>query len=268
MSERKVISKYYPPDFDPSVLPRRMGEKASQTKIRMMIPMSIRCQVCGEYMGQGKKFNARKETVEGETYLGLKVFRFYIRCTRCSSELTFKTDPKNSTYVADINCVRNFEPWRDSEDVKELPSDDEGEDGDVDAIQLLEARTLEMKAEMDAIDDLDELKSLSAQKDQVNLEELISRRKQDKHVQQPENDFTEKELAEIEQFQNQVQDSSSVLLQPETTVQRDQKPQQTVNDKKRKREDSSDILGDIVLVQKKQKTNKSKKKKKISLVSY
>ena len=31
-----------------------------------------------------------QETVQGETYLGLLIFRFYIRCPRCISEITFK----------------------------------------------------------------------------------------------------------------------------------------------------------------------------------
>ena len=49
-----------------------------------------RCNACGEYIYHGRKFNARKETVEGERYLGIPIFRFYIRCTRCLSEITFK----------------------------------------------------------------------------------------------------------------------------------------------------------------------------------
>ena len=49
-----------------------------------------RCKTCGEYIYKGKKFNARKETVQNEAYLGLPIFRFYIKCTRCLAEITFK----------------------------------------------------------------------------------------------------------------------------------------------------------------------------------
>lgn len=49
-----------------------------------------RCKTCGEYIYKGKKFNARKETVQNEVYLGLPIFRFYIKCTRCLAEITFK----------------------------------------------------------------------------------------------------------------------------------------------------------------------------------
>ena len=42
-----------------------------------MTPYAMRCDTCGEYIYKGKKFNARKETVEGESYYNIKIFRFY-----------------------------------------------------------------------------------------------------------------------------------------------------------------------------------------------
>ncbi|KNC69289.1 hypothetical protein SARC_18202, partial [Sphaeroforma arctica JP610] len=59
----------------------------------------MRCITCGVYIYKATKFNARKETVEGEEYLGIKIFRFYIRCPKCHQEITFKTDPENADYV-------------------------------------------------------------------------------------------------------------------------------------------------------------------------
>ena len=57
-----------------------------------MAPFSMRCNTCGEYIYKGKKFNARKETVQGEDYYGIKIFRFYIKwCVHLSplySEIT------------------------------------------------------------------------------------------------------------------------------------------------------------------------------------
>lgn len=45
-----------------------------------------RCNTCGEYIYKGKKFNARKETVEGEDYFGIKIFRFYIKWYACARQ--------------------------------------------------------------------------------------------------------------------------------------------------------------------------------------
>ncbi|KAG8147275.1 putative Coiled-coil domain-containing protein [Naja naja] len=75
MSERKVLNKYYPPDFDPSKIPKLKLPKDRQYVVRLMAPFNMRCKTCGEYIYKGKKFNARKETVQNESYLGLPIFR-------------------------------------------------------------------------------------------------------------------------------------------------------------------------------------------------
>ncbi|KAG0165310.1 hypothetical protein DFQ28_008971 [Apophysomyces sp. BC1034] len=173
MSERKVLNKYFPPNFDPSQIPRQKKPKDLQHKVRLMAPFSMRCESCGEYIYKGKKFNARKETVEGEVYLSIKIFRFYIRCPRCSAEITFKTDPKNTDYVAEHGASRNFEPWRGQ--AGEDDKDEEEEEAANDPMQALENRTLDSKREMDIMDALDEIRTRNARSERVSVEDVLDR---------------------------------------------------------------------------------------------
>ena len=81
MAERKVLNKYYPPDFDPAKIPKRRKQKNQQMKVRNMLPMTIQCEKCGDFIGKGTKFNMRKEDVIGETYLDkIRKYRFYFNC--------------------------------------------------------------------------------------------------------------------------------------------------------------------------------------------
>ncbi|KAL6076920.1 Splicing factor YJU2 [Balamuthia mandrillaris] len=173
MGERKVLNKYYPPDFDPSKIPKRKRPKNEQIKVRMMLPMSVRCTTCGEFLYAGKKFNARKETVIGEEYLGVKIFRFYLKCTRCSAELTIKTDPKNNDYTAEFGATRNFEPWREKDKALEEAKEQREKEEEGDAMKALENRTHDAKLEMDILDALDEIKTLNARHARVNIDEVL-----------------------------------------------------------------------------------------------
>ena len=58
------------------------------------IPLSLsfvspcRCKTCGEYIYKGKKFNARKEDVDNENYLGIRIYRFYIKVNFIGNQST------------------------------------------------------------------------------------------------------------------------------------------------------------------------------------
>ncbi|KAG6891143.1 protein CWC16 [Termitomyces sp. T32_za158] len=167
MSERKVLNKYFPPDFDPDLIPRRKQPKNSQQVVRLMAPFSMRCNTCGEYIYKGKKFNARKETVEGEDYYGIKIFRFYIKCTLCSAEITFKTDPKNTDYSAEHGASRNFEPWREEKAVEEEDRLAKLEEEENNPMKALENRTTDSKREMDILDALQDIRARNARNERV-----------------------------------------------------------------------------------------------------
>ncbi|KAI1500950.1 CWC16 protein [Biscogniauxia marginata] len=167
MSERKVLTKYYPPDFDPSQIQRVRGPKNTGPKVqtvRLMVPFSLKCLKCGEFIYRGRKFNARKETPPDEKYLGIQIYRFYIKCTRCSAEITFKTDPKNNDYACESGAKRNTEPWRvgreetDEERLDRL----EREEEERNAMVELEAKTVDAKREMAVADALDEIRTRNA----------------------------------------------------------------------------------------------------------
>ncbi|KAJ1555824.1 hypothetical protein HK405_012348 [Cladochytrium tenue] len=192
MSERKVINKYFPPDFDPAKIPRRRMPKDEQHKVRLMTPFSMRCNTCGDYIYKGKKFNARKERVQGEAYLGIQIFRFYIRCPRCSAEITFKTDPKSSDYVAEIGAQRNYEPWREDRDTGDggaaggtassglglggAAAAAAAASGDAaDPMRALESRTLDSKREMDVLDALDEIRTRNAAAERLDAGDVLAR---------------------------------------------------------------------------------------------
>lgn len=142
---------------------------------------------------KGRKFNARKETPQDERYLGIQIYRFYIRCTRCSAEIVFKTDPRNQDYLVEKGAKRNTDPWKrglgddptltETMDERLDRLEREQADGELDAernaMAELEAKTEEAKREMAVADALDEMRSRNARieqakKEGVDLESLVT----------------------------------------------------------------------------------------------
>ena len=48
----------------------------------------------------------RKETVKNEDYLGIPIYRLYLKCLICYSEMSMKTDPKNHDYIMEHGADR------------------------------------------------------------------------------------------------------------------------------------------------------------------
>ncbi|KAJ5494892.1 Splicing factor YJU2 [Penicillium diatomitis] len=138
-----------------------------------MAPFPMKCTNCGEYIYRGRKFNARKQTLE-ERYLNIPIYRFFIRCTRCSGEITFRTDPKNMDYECEKGAKRNFEPWRDAKSGKyneteeetlerlEREENEHEEQLEQDKMAELEEKMQDSKREMAIADALDEIRTRNA----------------------------------------------------------------------------------------------------------
>jgi hypothetical protein len=184
MGERKVLNKYFPPDWDPSLLPKRKRDKEQQIKVRVMLPMSVQCNSCREYIYRGKKFNARKEEAIGEDYLGIKIWRFYIKCTSCSAEIAFKTDPKSSDYICETGAQRNFEPWRQQEVVDAAAVQLKAEEEMGDAMRQLENRTAASKREMEIMDALEEIREKNTRATRLQTDDMIRRLAPDEATRQ------------------------------------------------------------------------------------
>ncbi|XP_034381434.1 splicing factor YJU2 [Cyclopterus lumpus] len=200
MSERKVLNKYYPPDFDPSKIPKLKLPKDRQYVVRLMAPFNMRCKTCGEYIYKGKKFNARKETVMNELYMGLPIFRFYIKCTRCLAEITFKTDPENTDYAMEHGATRNFQAEKMVEEQEKRVVQDREEEELNNPMKVLENRTKDSKMEMEVLENLQELKELNQRQAQVDFEGMIDRyrdlEKKEKEREKEEDERETKDMLE------------------------------------------------------------------------
>ncbi|XP_036928115.1 splicing factor YJU2 [Acanthopagrus latus] len=198
MSERKVLNKYYPPDFDPSKIPKLKLPKDRQYVVRLMAPFNMRCKTCGEYIYKGKKFNARKETVQNELYMGLPIFRFYIKCTRCLAEITFKTDPENTDYAMEHGATRNFQAEKLIEEEEKRIQQEREEEELNNPMKVLENRTKDSKMEMEVLENLQELKELNQRQAQVDFEGMIDRyRELERMEKEREKEEDERETKEM-----------------------------------------------------------------------
>jgi len=158
-----------------------------------------------------KKFNARKETVRGENYLGIEIFRFFIKCPKCASEITFKTDPQNTDYVCEHvplcidmliqGATRNYEPWRDQKFIEEELNAELAIEEEANPMKALENRTMESKKEMEILESLDDIRTVNAKSDRLNpdevLERIVNERKKNSLIQKSADELQDEETARL-----------------------------------------------------------------------
>lgn len=134
-----------------------------------MLPMSIQCSACGDYMFQGTKCNSRKELCYDEFYLGINVYRIYLHCKSCYAEITIKTDPKNCDYIVEKGATRHFEPWGEHqrEQAMEMKRKFAGS-----AIEEAEERAINTQRDMDQKRELGRLSAIGMKQERVNISDV------------------------------------------------------------------------------------------------
>lgn len=172
MSERKVINKYFPPDFDPARIPR-VKRKNKQNDVRIMAPFNMKCSTCGNYIAAATKFNAKKETVEDKTYNKLLIFRFYIKCPRCMAAIIFRTNPKEQSYEVEHGATENFKALKMAEQMAREQAEAEEEEEKIDPMKQLENRTKASRQQMEASEQIQCLRSIKHKFHSVDLDSVI-----------------------------------------------------------------------------------------------
>jgi hypothetical protein len=257
MSERKVLNKYYPPDFDPSKLPRVKREKNRQFTIRLMAPFNMRCKTCGEYIYRGKKFNARKEDVIGKMYLGIQIYRFYIKCTKCLAEITFLTDPENQDYEMEYGAVRNFECIRLAEKQAEAEAKQAKEEEENNPMKILENRTRDSRREMAVLETLEDLKEMNAAHLTVDPNILLQEEeKLRKAIEEQEREEDEAEIRRIfgKKVNNEKNQVYDIIVEDEEISDND--------------EEEQDIKDESIIKKLKTTIESNDKKSQVNINSY
>lgn len=178
MSERKVLNKYYPPDYDPTKIPR-IKRKNKQNDVRIMAPFNMRCNTCGDYIANATKFNAKKETIEDEKYDKLLIFRFFIKCPRCMGTIVFRTNPKERGYEVERGATENFMALKMAEKQAQEEAEAEVEEEKINPMKHLENRTKASKQQMEASEQIQLLRSIKQRHRTVDIDSLIQEKRQD-----------------------------------------------------------------------------------------
>ncbi|KAL3741321.1 hypothetical protein ACJRO7_016884 [Eucalyptus globulus] len=161
MRERKVVEKYFFAGFLPSKLPRLRRSKNRPIKVRMMLPMSIRCNTCGGYITRApSSIPGRRTSSARSTYLGIRILMFCFKCAHCSAELTIKTDPRNSDYLMESGAVEGEKRKRETEEMHYR-------------IKYLENETLDSRREMDTLAALHEMQSVNSGRATVSTDAML-----------------------------------------------------------------------------------------------
>ncbi|CAO4375160.1 unnamed protein product [Caenorhabditis nigoni] len=97
-----------------------------------------------------------RESVEGESYLGLKLFRFHMKCPNCLSQISFRTDLENCDYKCEQGAKRLGSDGEEGVGIQN-PGDVKDSEDVLDPMTLLERRTKQSRREMKAQEELEDI---------------------------------------------------------------------------------------------------------------
>ena len=185
--------KYIPPSFDPRNLPK-MEKSTKGTTTRIMMPMGVQCDSCGEWIARDKKFLSVKEKT-GKFYLEEPIIRLKIRCPRCHGEIAITTDPEKRGYNVEYGAHRLYQHYIWEQDKKEK-EEAELEKGKGDQLAEHNQKVAQTQKEMSDLEQLEELQFASSARFAVTEEQLLNTT-----LAKHENKKTEQEEAEEDRLE-------------------------------------------------------------------
>lgn len=116
------------------------------------------------------------ESADNVEYLGLRHYRFYIRCPTCCAEIIWRTDLESGDYVLESGAKRNFEALKTAEELEAKRLAEEEEEIANNPMKLLEKRTDQSKQEMEMVEALEDLKQVNQRLAGMETDHLLLRK--------------------------------------------------------------------------------------------
>jgi len=246
------MNEYYPPDFDPTKLPRLrampgMGKGRDKVlEIRTMLPWNIRCNTCGHYMHRGTKFNARVEAATDKPkYLQyVTIRRFYMTCTNCISTITFLTDPEVVDYAMESGATRLFGSRRLCATLEKQEKDAQEEEAKKNPMAALEKRTKDSQREMLLLENLAELTEERRAKMKLTSDIMLHKLEKSAEAKEKiDNDILTKLAREVMHKQTRLTEEDADKAETERKRKADEKPEVDFGKKKKMLDNKKHLLG-------------------------
>lgn len=113
--------------------------------------------------------------MENMTYLGVRIYRFYIKCPGCLAEISFRTDPESTDYVIEAGAHRNFQALKLAEEQAAREEREAKEEIESNPMLLLENRTQQSQYEMEVLESLEDLREMNDRHAGIDLGKIAEK---------------------------------------------------------------------------------------------